>query len=317
MKIVFWGSSEFSLPSLKRIYETFSLEAVVTNPDSYCGRGMKELKPTCVKNFALEKGIKVLTPCNLKDESFQKELFSIDAEIYVIVSYGMIIPENIIFFPKFHSINLHASLLPKYRGPSPIQFALLNGDKITGNTVQFITKEVDKGDIILQSEVEIQPSDTYIELSQKLATEGAELLIKALNMIKEGKIERKKQDESIATYTKIINKEDGYIDFTSMSAEEIFNRWKAFILWPKIYTFYKNAENLKTDCKKTYCILTNIEVLKKKGEAGKIINADKNGLIVACKKDAIKINKIKLEGKKEMDYISFLNGYKPLVGNFF
>jgi len=317
MKIVFWGSSDFSIPALELLHQTHKVSAIVTNPDSLCGRGMKEIKPTCVKVFGEKHNIKVLTPCNLNDRNFQNELFNIEADIYVVVSYGMIIPENIIYHPKFHTINLHASLLPKYRGPSPIQYALLNGEKITGNTVQFITKELDKGDIILQEEIEIETNETYIELSEKLAKKGALLVLKAIELIETGKVERKKQDETLASYTKIITKEDGKVDFINMEGTEIFNKYRAFKHWPGIFSYYSNSRDITENKEKIYCIFTDIELLKKNSESGKIIMAGKEGLVVACKTDAIKINRIKPQGKKEMDYISFINGYRPVVGNYF
>ncbi|MCX7820584.1 MAG: formyltransferase family protein, partial [Brevinematales bacterium] len=237
-------------------------------------------------------------------------------DIYVVVSYGMIIPENIIFHPPYHSINLHASLLPKYRGASPIQHALLNGDDITGNTVQFITKELDKGDIIIQSKVTIDPKDTYIELSKKLSLDGANLLLKALELIKKGNYERIKQDDAFASYTKIIKKENGLINFLEMKAKDIYNKYRAFKLWPGIFTFYKNSKEPFSD-NSIKCILTNIDIVNCNGEAGKILKANKGGLVVGTMEQAIKINNIKPENKKEMDFISFINGFKPIEGNYF
>ncbi len=316
MKVVFWGSSDFSIPSLELLLENHDVLAIVTNPDSYCGRGMKQITSTPVKKLGEEKKIPILQPCNLKDKDFQNELFKFDADIYVIVSYGMIIPEEIIYHPPYSSINLHASLLPKYRGASPIQYALLNGDRETGNTVQFITRELDKGDIILQSNVAIMPDDTYIELSKKLAIDGAKLLINALNLIEKKSFERKQQDEKNASYTRIIKKEDGIIDFLTMSAKEIYNKYRAFKLWPGIFSFYKNS-SFKNDDKGIKCIFTEIEVDCLEGEPGKIIRANKNGFIVSTKEKSIKIKRIKPENKKEMDFISFINGFKPVEGNFF
>ncbi len=316
MNIVFWGSSDFSVPSLELLYQKHNVLAVVTNPDACCGRGLKDIVSTPVKKFAIEKNISILQPCNLKDKEFIDNLFSFNADIYVIVSYGMIIPEEIIFHPKYHSINLHASLLPKYRGASPIQYALLNGDEITGNTVQFITKELDKGDIIIQSEVTIEPNETYIELSKKLASDGASLLLKALELIEKGNVKRIKQDDNLASYTKIIKKENGFIDFRQMTAKEIFNKYRAFKLWPNIFGYYKNSKEKDSE-NGIKCIFTNIELTNDNGEAGKIIQANKKGLIIATREGSIKINNIKPENKKEMDYISFINGFKPQEENFF
>ncbi len=316
MNIVFWGSSDFSMPSLELLYHKHNVLAVVTNPDAFCGRGLKNIVSTPIKKFAVEKNIPLLQPCNLKDIDFINKLFSFNADIYVIVSYGMIIPEEIIFYPKNFSINLHASLLPKYRGASPIQQALLNGDEITGNTVQFITKELDKGDIIIQEKVKIEPFETYIELSKKLASHGALLLLEALDLIEKGNFVRIKQDENFSSYTRVIKKESGLINFFDMKAKDIYNRYRAFKLWPNIYAYYRNSKE-KVSEGGLKCIFTDIELVQDNGEAGKIIKANKFGLIVATREGSIKINSIKPENKKEMDFLSFINGFRPIEGNFF
>ncbi len=304
MKIVFWGSSDFSIYSLEALYSRHSILAVVTNPDAFCGRGMKELKLTPVKEFALKRSVEVLQPENLRDEAFQKKLFSFNADIYVVVSYGKIIPENIIYHPEYKTINLHASLLPKYRGASPIHNALINGDKITGNSVQFIKKELDKGDIILQSKIEINDSDTFLELSERLARDGAELLLKAIDLIEKGNYKTFPQDDKLASYTHVIKKEDGLIDFINMTAGEIYNRWRAFKLWPEIFAFYSNSRGEKfSGGIKT--ILKEIRPVQTDGDAGKIMKADRTGFIVSCKQGGIQIERIKPENRKEIDYISY------------
>ncbi|MGC8765821.1 MAG: methionyl-tRNA formyltransferase [Brevinematia bacterium] len=317
MKVVFWGSSDFSVPSLEKLYEKHKVLAVVTNPDTLYGRGMKEVKFTPVKEFALKHNIDVIQPVSLKDRDFQEKLFSYDAEIYVVVSYGMIIPENIIYHPRYKSINLHASLLPKYRGASPIHHALINGDKITGNSIQFITKELDKGDILLQSRVEIGSDETYSELSERLAIDGADLLIKAIGIISTGNFRTTPQDENLASYTHIIKKEDGKINFVDFGAEEIYNRWRAFKKWPGIFTYYKNSKERDVSTEGIKTILTEVKAFDISGEKGRILKADRSGFVVACKKGCIQIERIKPENKNEMDFLSFINGYRPVAGNFF
>lgn len=317
MTVLFWGNSNFSVPSLELIYEKYKILAVVSSPDSPFGRNLKEIHQTPVKLFAIEKGIPVLQPSNLEDILFQKKVESIKADISILVSYGFIIPENILNIFPYGFINLHASLLPKYRGASPIQAALLNEESVTGVTIQYLSKDLDKGDIILQKEITIQENDNYITLSKRLSEEGAKLLIEAIELISIGKVKRKAQDEKQATMTHRIKKEDGMISFSLMTAEEIFNRWRAYYGWPGIYSIYNNFYTAEKNIPLTISLL-KIEKRKSNNpaEPGKIIQSDKKGLVVKCKEGEINILKLKPWGKKEMDYISFINGYKPVPGNY-
>jgi len=319
MTVLFWGSSDFSIPALELIYNKYRILSVITNPDTPFGRNLKEIHHTPVKLFAVEKGIPVLQPEDLKDASFQQKVKSIKADISVVVSYGFIIPENLLNISPCGFINLHASLLPKYRGASPIQASLLNGDSVTGVTIQYLSKELDKGDIILQREVNILENDNYITLSKRLSEEGAHLLIEAIELISKGKAERKAQDEKLATMTHRIKKEDGFISFSLMSAKEIFNRWRAYYSWPGIYSMYKNS-SASGEKKENSLTISLLEIEKQDRDAstepGKIIQSDKKALIVKCKEGGIRILKLKPWGKKEMDYISFINGYKPVTGNY-
>ena len=326
MKVVFWGSSDFSIPSLELIEQNHNLIAVVTNPDAFGGRGMKEIRMTPVKIFALEHNIPVLQPESLKDESFFRIISQLEIDINVIVSYGMIIPERYIYLPEFHSINLHASLLPKYRGASPMQSAILNGDSRTGLTVQFISKEMDKGDIILQKNSDIMLEENFLTLSERLSKEGALLLKEALELIQSGEAVRVKQNEDDASYTKLIKKENGKISFLVDRATDIYNKWRAFYPWPGIFTYYVNKSDyldivdyLAQPGNGVLVYLTDIKLSegKKNNPPGTIIKADKQGFIIACKDQAIRILKIKPAGKKEMDSNSFINGYKPSIKRYF
>ncbi len=325
MKVVFWGSSDFSMPSLKLININHTISAVITNPDACCGRGMKELCVTPVKKFALENIFSILQPNNLKEESFYNDLSQIEADLFVVVSYGMIIPERLLKIPRFHSINLHASLLPKYRGASPIQAALVNGDSRTGVTVQFMSKEMDKGDILLQKESAIFDHDNYLTLSGRLSEEGSVLLNQVVELIEKGETKALKQNDPDATYTKLIKREDGRISFYKETARQIFNKWRAYYSWPGIFTEFKNSENhsdigdSSDQGKKIIVHLTEINLAEGKRNAapGAILRADKQGLVVACRDGAVQIKKLKPAGKKEMDYLSFTNGYKPSEKKFF
>lgn len=318
MKIVFWGSSGFSMPSLELLTEQFTVAAVVTNADAACGRGMKEVRMTPVKEFALKKGLPVLQPCDLKDENFKKDIASFGADLFAVVSYGMILPVDVFEMPRYKSVNLHASLLPAYRGASPIQTALVNGDKMTGVTVQFLAKEMDRGDVILSREEKILPEDNYQTLSEKLSRSGAAVLAESVEQIEKGAARRVPQDESKATFTRLIRKEDGKISFIDNTAEEIYNKWRGYIAWPGVYTLYNNSEAANSAAG-TGVYLTEIAFFPEQNGTGpgRIVSADKKGLVVSCKSGSIGIRKVKPAGKKEMDAVSFLNGYRPIPGRYF
>jgi methionyl-tRNA formyltransferase len=313
MKLVFWGSSGFSIPSLELLYRSHTIAAVVTNPDKPAGRH-GELHQTPVKQFASDHGIPCLQPASLKDGALREPLAEISPDLSVIVSYGRIIPDDLIYLPKHHSVNLHASLLPKYRGASPIQSALLHGDTITGNTVQFITKELDKGDIILSEETSILPDDTCESLSEKLAASGAELLLRAVEGIDHGDIRRTPQDDSLATFCSIIKREDGYISFADETAGEIMNKYRAYYPWPGIYTDYHDEKSEKQIRVSFTKIGFNDKIL---GAPGTVLKAGKEGLIIGCKKNSITVETIKPAGKSEMNAAAFINGYRPVTGLLF
>ncbi|URA11137.1 methionyl-tRNA formyltransferase [Thermospira aquatica] len=311
MKIVFWGSSDFSMPALKALFEKGWIVAVVTNPDKPYGRGMHEIHKTPLKIWAEEKKIPCLQPVRLRDQTFLEELANFHADLFVVVSYGRILPKEILQMPPLGAINLHASLLPRYRGASPIQAAILHGDTFTGNTIQYVSEALDCGDIILQSQVPILPNETYPTLSQKLALDGAILLTEAITQISEGKAKRIPQNEAHATYTKIIKREDGKISFFTQTAEEIFRRFRAYQPWPGIFTTYHQT-------KTPFPVhLTSIEPYNQEGEPGIVLQANKEGFIVACKQGAINLLSLKPAGKKEMAFLGFINGYRPQAGKAF
>jgi methionyl-tRNA formyltransferase len=293
----------------------------VTNPDSACGRGLKELRLTPVKVFALAHNLPFIQTCSLKDEGVIETLKALNPDLSVVVSYGMILPEAVLSIPKHFSINLHASLLPKYRGASPIQAVLEHGESISGVTIQYMAKELDKGDIIMQKEVQITPEDDYTTLSARLAGEGALLLMEAVRSIEEGSAKRIKQDDSAATFTKLIKKEDGRVSFISHTAAEITNKKRAYAVWPGVYTEYRNLpDGSALPDSAINVALMEIKQIEQYGpfqRAGVILEADKKGLIVQCREGCLSLLKLKPWGKKEMDYLGFINGYKPVEGRIF
>ncbi|MCX8092745.1 MAG: methionyl-tRNA formyltransferase, partial [Candidatus Goldbacteria bacterium] len=213
MKIAFFGTPDFAVPVFETIVKSnHQIVLTVTQPDKPVGR-KQILTPPPVKQIAIKYDIPVLQPEKAKDASFLEKYKKYNPDLNLIVSFGQILPEELIYFPKFHSINIHASILPKYRGASPINWAIINGDEKTGITYQFIEKKLDAGDIIYIEEIPIEKQDTSITLYEKLSKLSADTVLKVLEMVENNSYKREKQDESKATYVKILKKEDGKIDF--------------------------------------------------------------------------------------------------------
>ncbi len=304
MKVLFFGTSRFALEPLKALINSlsFNIVGVISTPDARGKRGKKIIQPP-VKEKALSSGIEVYQPEKLKDVETINKIKSFEADIFVVVSYGKFIPNEILKIPKLGSINIHPSLLPKYRGPSPINFALLNGDKYTGVSIISVTDKMDAGDIYMQWVEKIYTKDNYTTLHDRLSSIGAKMILCALENF--SLLKPIPQDEKLATYTRIIKKEDGKIDFRNETAKEIINKIRAFCEWPTAFFFYKNkqfkifdAESVETD----------------KAEPAKILKVTKKELIIGCKEDAISIKKIQPQAKKTMDIQAFLAGYKFNVG---
>jgi methionyl-tRNA formyltransferase len=308
MRIVFMGTPDFALPSLKSILESsHQVVGVVTQPDKPKGRGLA-LIPTPVKKNALENNLFVLTPEKLKDENFLSELKRLSPELIVVVAFR-ILPEEVFLLPPLGTINLHASLLPKYRGAAPINWALINGETKTGLTTFFIQKEVDTGNIILQKEVDILPEESFGELYERLSVIGALVLMETLELIEKGNYVLKKQDEVKATKAPKITPELGKIDW-SKSAVEIKNLIRGLCPEPCAYTTYKNK------ILKIYksSVLDENENFS---ELGKVIFADKkNGIGISTKKGILKLLEVQPESKKRITGDEFLRGYRVQVGEF-
>ncbi|MGL4388178.1 MAG: methionyl-tRNA formyltransferase [Brevinema sp.] len=308
MKIVFFGNSDFSVKSFEKLIHHFDVKALVTAPDSVIGRGQKASRLNPVKLVAEKHQIPILQPEKLKNNTnLFDQLKSFDADIFVIVSYGKIIPQDMITIPKYDTINLHSSLLPALRGAAPIQYALWQGLSETGNTVQFINEKMDEGDIIGQNSVTIEPEDNYISLENKLSHTGAKLLISCLEKIKDKSITRIVQNNEDATYTKMISKEDGAVYF-SMTAEDIINTYRAFIVKPGIY-FPLKIGNLKIlDCA--------ISDLPYSGKEGEILDVNDEGIVVSCYESTILLKKVQLPTKKPLCGKDFCNGNRLKKGLF-
>lgn len=295
--IIFFGTPEFAVPTLKAlISKGEKILLVVTQPDKPKGRG-RVVQPSEVKKVALEHGLPISQPDRIKDENFIKRLKELNPEFGIVVAYGKILPKEILNTPKYGCINLHASLLPKYRGAAPIQWALIKGEKTTGVTTMLIDEGLDTGPIFLQREVVIDDEDNAETLSQKLSKIGAELMIETIEKIRKGEIKPEPQ-KGLASYAPLLKKEDGKINWNA-SAREIFNLIRGTYPWPCAYSFLKN-ERVK---------IIKAEVLEGSAPAGLIVKA-KNELIVGTGKGLLKILLIQPEGKKIMTAKEFLIGRK-------
>ncbi len=301
MKIVFMGSSDFSIPSLKELISAgHEILALVCQPDKPNGRGNK-IEFSNIKKFALEKNIKVLQYQKIRFEGVE-ELKALNPDLIVVVSYGQILSDEIIDIGKYGCINVHASLLPKYRGASPIISAIMNGEEKTGVTIMRVSREVDAGNMIAREETQIFKNETGGELSNRLAEIGAKLLVKVVEQIESGNFSEEVQNADEATFTKMIKKEDLELDF-SMSATEIYNKVRALCPAPVAYMLKGND---KIKIYETELVECNENI-----PSGEIISADRiNGIVIKCGKDAIKILKLQAPGGKVLDYKNYLNGKK-------
>lgn len=293
------GSPKFSLETLDILNknENINLSLVVSGKDKK--RNRNKFKPTVVKQYALDNNIEVVTPDSVNTDEFLNLLKEKNIDFIVVVAFGQLIKEKLLEEYKNKIINLHPSSLPKYRGSSPVQFSLLNGDKKTHASAMLIEKGMDSGDILNQKEVEIKAEDDFTSLSEKLSKIGSEVILESVLNYDEFMKNRIKQDNDKATFTKKITKEMGKIDF-NQSKEEIINKIRAFVEFPKAYFSYKN-ENVK--------ILKASPVEIENPKISFVYKANKNDkIIIGCKNGGVRIEKIQFPGKKAMDTKSFLLG---------
>ncbi len=296
-KIIFWGSPAFALPSLESAHQLAEITAVITRPDSQQGRGL-QAKSTLIKKRAQELGLKVLTPEKL-DQTFIEQLRPYLPATFLIVAYGKIIPQAVLDLSQLPSLNIHPSLLPKYRGPSPIQSAILNGEIQTGVSLMQLDAQMDHGPIVKQISVAIEPTETSEQLHDKLAIISAQVLQGGLPEYLKSSIMAKAQDDSQATICKLIKKEDGLIDW-NFSAEKVYNLIRAFNPWPGSY-FDWNGRHLKI----IEAIPATIENKRNPGE----FYRQEDRLLINCSDKPLQIKRLQLEGKKEMTATEFMNGY--------
>lgn len=324
--VIFFGTHQFATTILEGLINNhlFSIELVITQPDRPAGRDQK-LQSSPVKQLAEQYRIPIAQPETLKDFSYlpakglsprlwqagqttdygqsqKSEVRSQKSEVNIVAQYGLIIPPNILNAPAFGTVNVHTSLLPKYRGASPIQSALINGETKTGVTIMLMDEGLDTGPILLQKEIAIEQDDTYETLEKKLASLGLHALMEAVPQYVEGKLKSTPQDDSKATTCRKLSRDDGKIDWNK-SAQEIYNLYRGLTPWPGVWTNF-DAKRLK---------LLNIKPANKTIKAGQVM-VENGKIYVGCGKGAVEILELQLEGKKAMDTRTFVNGFKNIEG---
>jgi len=304
-RIVFIGTPSFALPALKSLLEApDKLVGVVTQPDRKKGRGRKAVISP-VKELALQHGLNPLQPEQAKEESFRNALKDLQPDLIVVAAYGQILPKSVLDIPRYGAVNVHASLLPKYRGAAPISWAILKGEKVTGVTTMAMDEGMDTGDILLQSEVTIAEEDTCQTLHDRLASLGARLLIETLDKMKKGHIQPLPQDPSKATYAPALKKEDGHIDWKK-EAGEIDRQVRAFNPWPGAFS--------RWDDRLLRIYKGGIRERAPTGKAGAVVWVGSDFIEVETGKDAYLIKEVQLEGRKRMSVREFLLGHPVPVG---
>jgi methionyl-tRNA formyltransferase len=309
MILIFCGTPRFAVPTLEKLVASgHSVPLAVTQPDRPRGRGM-ELVASPVKEAAMRLGIPILQPAAIKNnEEFHSQLSTITPDAIIVVGYGRIIPQWMIDLPRFGNLNLHASLLPKYRGAAPIQWAIANGETVTGITTMRIDAGLDTGDILMQRELPISLEDTAETLGPKLASIGAELMIETLCGLERGEVQPVPQDHSQATLAPILKKEDGRMDF-SRSADELFNRLRGFWPWPGAFTTFQ---------KKTLQVHRAQPAQSPAQLAPGAIAVEGTRLLAGCGRGTvIELFEVQVEGKRRMTAPEFINGYRLRTGDRF
>ncbi len=307
MKIIFFGSAHFGVLALKALIKSrHELLCVVTQPDKKKGRHL-HLAATDVKNTAQASGLTIFQPENINSPESLKFLKNLQADLFVIVAYGQILSQAILDLPKIMSVNIHASLLPRYRGAAPINWAVINGDKKTGITIMHVTAKMDAGPVILQEEVKIEDQDTAVSLEEKLSFCGPGLLMEALSLIDRRNYRLVEQEEEQVVYAPKLKKEVGLIDWNTL-AVNIHNQIKGVVPWPGAFTCYRK-KLLKIFRAQVLPIFPSHKPL-----AGEVMRADKHGIVVACARGFLEIKELQLEAGKRMSAQNFIIGHKLRVG---
>ena len=301
MKLVFCGTPQFAVPTLEALIASHEIALVVTQPDRPQGRGL-ELAPSPVKQTADKHGLPIEQPDKIKNNAeFRALLENIAADAIIVVGYGRIVPPWMLTLPRHGNINLHGSLLPKYRGAAPIQWAIANGERISGVTTMLLNEGLDTGDILLQRELPIEPDETAITYGRRLAEIGAALMTETLRRLEKSTVTPRPQDHSQASLAPILKKEDGKADFT-LAAQVIYNRLRGFQPWPGCFTSLRGKK-------------LTISAAKPNGESrslspGEILVKDIR-MLVGCRESTLELLEVQPEGKRKMSVSDFVRGYRP------
>jgi methionyl-tRNA formyltransferase len=304
LNLVFCGTPAFAVPTLEKLVEAgFAVPVVVTQPDRPKGRGM-ELALSPVKQRALQLGLKISQPDKIKNnQEFRGQLAGVSPDAIIVVGYGRIIPQWMIDLPPLGNLNLHASLLPRYRGAAPIQWAIARGESASGVTTMRIDAGLDTGDILLQKEIPIAPQDTAVTLAPRMSAIGADLMVETLRGLQAGTVRAQPQDHAKATLAPILKKEDGRVDF-QLTAQEILNRLRGFQPWPGAYTSFRGKNIHIWLAQPVERTLATAEILV---ESGRLIAGCGTGT-------ALDLLEVQLEGRKCMSSADFVHGHQPRTG---
>lgn len=307
LRIVYMGTPEFSVEPLKRLNEKYDVVMVVTQPDKKIGR-KQEIKFSPVKEYAIENNIEVFQPVKIRED--YKKVLDKNPDVIITCAYGQIIPKEILDYPRYRCINIHASLLPKYRGGAPIQHSIINGDEYTGISIMYMDEKMDSGDVLYQKAIRIKDNDNVGTMFEKLSVLGADMIIDSLPKIISGEIKPIKQNESEVTYAFNISKEDEKIDFNN-SSKDIFNKIRGLNPFPVGYSLL--------DGKRVKIFSSKIGNSNKEGQFGEIINVYKDGIGIKTNDGEIILLEIQIEGKKRTSVKDYLNGLNKddLIGKIF
>lgn len=304
MRILFMGTPDFAVPILDTLAKHHEVLAVVCQPDRPKGRGKSVIFPP-VKEKALELGLDVLQPEKIRgNDDFVEEITALGADVFVVVAYGQILPPRILKIPLLGCVNIHASLLPKYRGAAPMQRAILNGDKVTGVTIMYMDKGMDTGDMILKKAIPIEDSDRFADVHDKMMILSCECILEALELIAAGSAPREVQDHDAATYAPMLAKEEGLINWSD-SGEKIVNQVRALDPWPGTFTYYDNQVLKIWECKCDEVLNDAIP--------GTVLEADKH-LLVKTGDGALSISVLQGQGSKKMNAADYLRGRSIKLG---
>lgn len=322
MRIVFMGTPDFSVPALKALVEAgHQVIAVVTQPDKPKGRG-KEVQMTPVKIQAMEYGIPVYQPAKVREASFVEVLKGLEADVYVVIAFGQILPKAVLELPKYGCINIHASLLPKYRGAAPIQWCVIDGERETGITTMMMDVGLDTGDMLEKAVIPIEEKETGGSLHDKLSMAGGDLILSTLKKLEEGTLVRTPQTDEGTCYAKMLTKSLGDIDW-NQDAVSIERLIRGLNPWPSAYTMW-NGKTIKIWAadviagREAADFLSEPGVPAETGTApGTVVCSDKRGLVVCTGGGLLSIRELQMEGKKRMDTPAFLRGYPIPAGDVF